>query len=78
MYPGWPKPINHVPASSAAVGDITGDGIPEIIAESYTSLYAWDRDGNLLPGFPFVLPGDYKNSYSSPVLADVNLSLIHI
>ncbi|MBN8570079.1 MAG: T9SS type A sorting domain-containing protein [Ignavibacteria bacterium] len=72
VYPGWPKPINHVPASSAAVGDITGDGIPEIIAESYTSLYAWDRDGNLLPGFPFILPGDYKNSYSSPVLADVN------
>jgi hypothetical protein len=72
VYPGWPKPINHVPASSAAVGDITGDGIPEIIAESYTSLYAWDRDGNLLAGFPFVLPGDYKNSYSSPVLADVN------
>ena len=72
VYSGWPKPINHVPASSSAVGDITGDGIPEIIAESYTSLYAWDRDGNLLTGFPFVLPGDYKNSYSSPVLADVN------
>lgn len=72
VYTGWPKPINHVPASSSAVGDITGDGIPEIIAESYTSLYAWDRDGNLLAGFPFVLPGDYKNSYSSPVLADVN------
>ncbi|MBX7044892.1 MAG: T9SS type A sorting domain-containing protein [Ignavibacteria bacterium] len=72
VYSGWPKPINHVPASSSAVGDITGDGIPEIIAESYTSLYAWDRDGNLLNGFPFVLPGDYKNSYSSPVLADVN------
>lgn len=72
IYTGWPKPINHVPASSSAVGDITGDGIPEIIAESYTSLYAWDRDGNLLAGFPFVLPGDYKNSYSSPVLADVN------
>jgi hypothetical protein len=72
IYPGWPKPINHVPASSSAVGDITGDGIPEIIAESYTSLYAWDRDGNLLSGFPFVLPGDFKNSYSSPVLADVN------
>jgi len=72
VYTGWPKPINHVPASSSAVGDITGDGIPEIIAESYTSLYAWDRDGNLLSGFPYVLPGDYKNSYSSPVLADVN------
>lgn len=72
IYAGWPKPINHVPASSSAVGDITGDGIPEIISESYTSLYAWDRDGNTIAGFPFILPGDYKNSYSSPVLADVN------
>jgi hypothetical protein len=34
VYPGWPRPINNVPASSAAVGDITGDGQPEIIAES--------------------------------------------
>lgn len=72
VYPGWPKPINHVPASSSAIGDITGDGIPEIIAESYTSLYAWDRDGNLLTGFPYILSEGYKNSYSSPVLADIN------
>jgi hypothetical protein len=35
VYPGWPKPINHVPASSAAVGDITGDGQPEILLPSH-------------------------------------------
>ena len=34
-YPGWPKTLDHVPASSSAVGDITGDGIPEIVSESY-------------------------------------------
>lgn len=72
IYPGWPKAINHVPASSSAAGDITGDGIPEIIAESYTSLYAWDRNGNLLSGFPFILSNGDVNSYSSPVLADVD------
>lgn len=72
VYPGWPKPINHVPASSSAVGDITGDGIPEIISESYISLYAWDRDGNTISGFPFNLPNSDANSYSSPVLADVD------
>jgi hypothetical protein len=38
--------------SSAAVGDITGDIYPEIVSESFNSLYAWDRYGNLLPGFP--------------------------
>ena len=72
VYPGWPQTINHVPASSSAVGDITGDGIPEIISESYLSLYAWDRDGNLLTGFPFSMPNGDVNSYSSPVIADID------
>ena len=71
-YPGWPKTINHVPASSSAAGDITGDGIPEIISESYTSLYAWDRSGNPVSGFPYSMPFNDVNSYSAPVLADVD------
>ena len=72
VYAGWPKTINHVPASSSAVGDITGDGFPEIVSESYSSLYAWDRNGNIISGFPFTMPNGDVNSYSSPVLADVD------
>ena len=72
VYTGWPKSINHVPASSAAVGDITGDGVPEIIAESYSSLFAWKNNGDSIPGFPFNMPNGDVNSYSSPVLADVD------
>ena len=72
VYPGWPQPINHVPASSAAVGDITGDGVPEIVAESYSSLYAWHNNGDSIVGFPFNMPYGDVNSYSSPVLADVD------
>ena len=72
IYPGWPQPMDHVPASSSAAGDITGDGIPEIISEAYTGLYVWDRNGNPLTGFPFVLSNGDVNSYSSPVLVDVN------
>lgn len=72
VYPGWPKTINHVPASSSAVGDITGDGLPEIVSESYSSLYAWDRDGNPISGFPYTMPNSDVNSYSSPVLADID------
>ncbi len=68
----WSQSLNHVPASSAAVGDITGDGVPEIICESYLSLYAMDNTGNILSGFPFNLPAGVTNSYSSPVLADVD------
>ncbi len=72
VYPGWPKTLNEIPASSSAVGDITGDGIPEIISESYLSVYVYDRDGNELPGFPFSMPNGDVNSFSSPVLADVD------
>jgi len=72
VYPGWPQPLGHVPASSAAVGDINGDGIPEIIAESYDALYVWDTEGNPLIGFPFFMPYSAVNSYSSPVLADID------
>ncbi len=72
VYPGWPQMIDHVPASSAAVGDITGDGVPEIIAESYYSLYAWSKNGDTIPGFPFSLPSGTTHSYSSPVLADLD------
>jgi hypothetical protein len=72
VYPGWPKSINHVPASSCGVGDINGDNFPEIVAESYSSVYAWDKDGNILSGFPYTPPGGDVFSYSSPVLADMD------
>ncbi|MCX6165638.1 MAG: T9SS type A sorting domain-containing protein [Ignavibacteriae bacterium] len=69
---GWPKTIGSVPASSAAVGDIDGDNAPEIIMEAYYGLYAWKVNGDSIPGFPFMMPNGDVNSYSSPVLADVN------
>ena len=69
---GWPKVMNSVPASSCAVGDIDHDGQPEIIAESYYSLYAWKANGDSIPGFPFTMTNSAVNSYSSPVLADLN------
>ncbi|HMQ79039.1 MAG TPA: T9SS type A sorting domain-containing protein [Ignavibacteria bacterium] len=71
-FPGWPKTLNHVPASSAAVGDITGDALPEVVMESYSGLFAWGSDGNPLAGFPYLMPNSDVNSYSSPVLADVD------
>jgi len=72
VYPGWPQPLGHVPASSAGVGDITGDGIPEIAVESYDALYVYDINGNTLPGFPFYMPNSAVTSYSSPVMVDLD------
>lgn len=72
VLPGWPQPMTDIPGSSSAVGDITNDGSPEIIAEGYGSIYAWSADGTPLAGFPYIIPGGDKTSYSSPVLVDVD------
>jgi len=72
VFPGWPQPIGHVPSSSSGVGDVDGDGLPEVIGESYDALYVWDAGGNLLPGFPYYMPNGATNSYSSPVVADLD------
>lgn len=69
---GWPKPMGHVPASSPAVGDINNDNVPEIVMEAYNALYVWHANGDSMPGFPFSMPNGDVNSYSSPVLVDVN------
>jgi hypothetical protein len=72
IYPGWPQRMDYVPGCAVAVGDITGDEIPEIVTESYYRLHAYSADGVLLPGFPY-LPGENRVfSYSTPVLADLD------
>ena len=72
VFSGWPKSMTSVPASSAAVGDITNDGVPEIVMEAYNSIYVWKANGDSVPGFPFNLPNGDVNSYSSPVLVNVD------
>lgn len=71
-YDGWPVRMNDVPATTVAVGDITGDDIPEIIAASYSALYAYDTEGGILSGFPFIPGSGRVFSHSSPVLADLD------
>ena len=72
ILPGWPQSLNECPGADPAVGDIDGDEIPEIIVASYDALFAWNSSGSLLPGFPFRNPGNHKNSFSNPVLADLD------
>ena len=40
------------PVRAPAVGDLTGDGEPEIVATAGEHVYAWDRRGERLDGFP--------------------------
>jgi len=86
LLPGWPKlPMdvgggggsNGTPddyadgvVSSPAIGDIDGDGNPDIVyGASDQRVYARHVDGSLLTGWPqFVL----DTIWSSPALADIN------
>ncbi len=40
------------PLRVPAIGDVTGDGDPEILVTAGERLYGWARDGTPLPGFP--------------------------
>jgi hypothetical protein len=42
------------PGINVLVGDITGDGKPDFLASSLANgpLYAWEPDGNVIPGWP--------------------------
>lgn len=76
--PGWQggKAVNGSTSSSPAVGDITGDGVPEIvIGTKAESLYAWTASGQPVSGFPMRPVDRFGNGYpfaSSFVLADYN------
>ena len=74
LDPDWSNiNLDYIPGSGCSSGDITGDGIPEIIACTYWKLYAFDLDGQLLSGFPFTFEQDVRGvSYSNPVLADID------
>lgn len=80
LLPGWPVYLPGLITSSPVVGDMNNDGKDEIVVgltyssnifpdNSLGGLYAFDRNGNILPGWP-VEKG--WNFWSTPALADVN------
>lgn len=76
--PGWPRnigPSTLMGNSAPVVGDVTGDGLPDIALTvqdgSLTGrVLLFDRDGNLHPQFPKVLPIAYGGV---PAIADIDL-----
>lgn len=71
--PGWAggKVVGGTVPASPSVGDITGDGKPEIVVATSRperKLYAWHADGRLVSGFP-IQPLDHTGN----VNADFNL-----
>jgi hypothetical protein len=97
MLRGWPRAMWPAPGAaptarrigpmragfvaSPAVGDVTGDRRPDVIAAGADGrLYAWDRTGRPLRGFPYSIPlrrpeedGRHDSAiYATPALADLD------
>lgn len=73
--PGWPVRTRNRVFASPSVGDVNGDGRPEISAmDERNLLYLWDGAGHLLPGWPVCGTNNGTcNSFAhaSTALADV-------
>jgi Big-like domain-containing protein/VCBS repeat protein len=57
--------------SGPSVGDIDGDGRPEIVWATIYALYAHRADGSLVPGFPLSAPSG-REFRTIPTLADLD------
>jgi len=71
-YPGWPKTLSteYTDNSSLTVADINSDGVPDIIlGDESRFIYAWDINGNMIPGFPVQAEDAVR---STPFLTDVD------
>ncbi len=69
--PGWPVMTQSSVYSPVAIGDLNGDGSPDVVAaDKDARVYAYNSDGSLLTGFPVQVAGDEISS--SPVIADLD------
>jgi hypothetical protein len=70
IRPGWPQRIEGDFFSSPVVGDIDGDGVPDIVVASTDGgIYAWRRDGSRVHGWPRHVVYEF---YATGAIGDVD------
>jgi hypothetical protein len=74
LLPGWPRDLPESANAGVALGDLTGDGVAEIVVATIggdAAVIALDgRDARALPGWPVRLKNETINA--SPVIADLD------
>jgi hypothetical protein len=73
---GWPQATSSWVFSTIAIGDVDADGELDLVVGDQVSssepanyIYAWDKDGNALTGFP---AGPVNAVYTQVALADID------
>lgn len=57
--------------STPAISDLDGDGFLDVVVAAGTKIYAFDKNGSLLNGFP-ITPGDSLSFQSSITIGDLD------
>ena len=73
--PGWPAPTGGYTLSAPSVGDLDGDGDPEVLVGANDGkAYAFHANGRPVAGWPVLVQDNFGNqaalNYAAPVLAN--------
>jgi len=74
--PGWPQAVSDRARFYPLVGDVDGDGAPEIVLPIGLVPFTWEiaayeTDGAVVPGWPVTMPNGFS-AWTLPCLGDVD------